>query len=104
MDDDFGATRTLELLQRKYHWSGMTKDIREYIKIYDKCHRIKSVRYKLLDKFDSLNSPCDAFTDLLMNFIIDKPQFEYHKVVYDLVFLIIDQYTKIARLIAAYID
>ncbi len=100
----FGAAQTLELRQRKYHWPGMTKDFGEYVETYDKCHRIQPVKHKPNGKLDSLDTRRDPFTDLTMGFITDMPQCEYHQVVYDSVFFIIDRYTKMAGYIAARMD
>jgi hypothetical protein len=45
----FEYIRILELLRRKYYWSEMSNDVKEYVETCSTCHRIKIVRYKSFD-------------------------------------------------------
>ena len=67
----FGYLRTLELVRQKYHWPGISRDIKEYVNICDTCHRIKPVRHKPYGTLNSLPQPRGPFTDLKMDFITD---------------------------------
>lgn len=82
----------------------MTKDIREYIEKFDKCHQIKPVKHGPNGKLNSLNAPRGLFTDLIIDFITVIPLFGYHQVVYDSIFFIIDRYIKMARNFAVCMD
>ena len=41
MAGHFGMDRTLELLQRKWHWKGIQRDVREYVRTCSICQRAK---------------------------------------------------------------
>ena len=68
---DFGYLCTLELVRRKYHWPGISREIKEYVNTCDTCHRIKPVRHKPYGTLNSLPQPRGPFTDLKMDFITD---------------------------------
>ena len=43
------------LMQRKFYWFKMTKDIEEYVKNCDMCQRIKTSRHRFYDELSSLS-------------------------------------------------
>ncbi len=100
----FGFARTLALIQRKYYWPGMNKDIKSYVDTCDTCHRIKPVRHKPYGELSALPPPRAPFTDLTMDFITDMPPSEFHGIVYDSIFIVMCRYTKLARYIPARMD
>ena len=42
----FGAHKTLELLQRKYFWPSMAKDVKRYVKDCETCNYTKAAHHK----------------------------------------------------------
>ena len=76
-----GFACTLTLIQQKYNWLGMSRDIKSYVDTCDICHRIKPVRQKPYRALNSLPAPWGSFTDLTMNFSTDIPRSDFHWVV-----------------------
>ena len=50
----FEIKKTRSLLQRKFYWLRMLKDIKEYIQNCDVCQRVKALRHRLYDETTSL--------------------------------------------------
>jgi hypothetical protein len=40
----FGQAKTLELVSRKYYWTTMSPEVKEYVKTCDVCQRTKAKR------------------------------------------------------------
>lgn len=59
----FGYKRTLELLSRKYYWQDMSKDVREYVESYPKCHQVKPARHKSYGLLQPLPRPAGPRQD-----------------------------------------
>ncbi len=92
----FGYLCTFELVRQKYHWPGISRNIKEYVNKCDTCHRIKPVRHKLYGTSNFLPQFLGPFTDLTKDSITDILPYEYQKTVYDFVFLVLFRYTKMA--------
>ncbi len=97
----FGFARTLALIQQKYYWPGINKDIKNYVETFDTFHRIKPVRQKPYGELSSLPPLQAPFTDLTMDFITDMLPLEFYGVVYDSIFIVICRYTNLVRYILA---
>ena len=50
----FEIKKTCSLLQRKFYWFRMLKDIKKYIQDCNVCQRVKAFRYHLYDETTSL--------------------------------------------------
>ena len=50
----FEIKKTRSLLQRKFYWLRMLKNIKEYIQNCDVCQRVKALRHRLYDETTSL--------------------------------------------------
>ena len=50
----FEIKKTCSLLQRKFYWLRMLKDIKEYIQSCDVCQRVKAFRHRSYDETTSL--------------------------------------------------
>jgi hypothetical protein len=48
--DHFEVKRILDLLQRKYFWSAMNQDVKDYVDHYETCHRVKIIRHKSFEQ------------------------------------------------------
>ena len=97
----FGKNRTLELLQRKYYWPGMAKEVKRYVLTCTACTRIKPPRHKAYGELQSLQKPSGPFKNLTMDFITDLPPSERLGRVYDAILVVVDRYTKLARYVPA---
>ena len=53
----FGAHKTLELLQRKYFWPRMAKDVKKYVKDCKTCNCTKATRHKPYGLLQLLPAP-----------------------------------------------
>ena len=50
----FEVERTFELIDHKYYWNDINKDIKNYIFLYNICQRIKVSKYCLYSKMQIL--------------------------------------------------
>jgi hypothetical protein len=67
----FGYKKTLKLIRRKYFWSGMTRDIKKYVAIYDVYQRIYILRYRLYGELYFFLISERLNQDLFIDFITD---------------------------------
>lgn len=98
---NFRFARILGLIQRKYYWPKINKDIKSYTDTCYTCHRIKPVCHKPYGELSALPPPRAPFTDLTMNFITDMPPSEFDGLVYDSIFIVMCRYNKLVRYIPA---
>ncbi len=90
----FDADKISELLNCKYYWKSMIKNVKEYINTCDICQRVKMKRHLLYDELRSLSRLTNSWKEITMNFITDLSSSKWKKVMYDLILVIIDHYTK----------
>lgn len=69
-----GRYRTLELVQRHYHWPGMTKWINKYVDTCDKCQRTKTATSKQAGMLAPLPAPEGPWTDITYDLIVGLPK------------------------------
>lgn len=69
-----GRYRTLELVQRHYHWPGMTKWINKYVDSCDKCQRTKTTTAKQSGLLMPLPAPEGPWTDITYDLIVGLPK------------------------------
>ncbi len=93
----FDADKISELLDCKYYWKSMIKNVKEYIDTCDICQRVKMKRHLSYDELKSLSQLTDSWKEITMNFITDLSSSKWKKVVYDLILVIVDHYTKMTR-------
>ena len=104
--DDFLAShfkikKTRVLMQKKFYWLKMTKDIKEYVKDCDMCQRIKTSRHRFYDEFSSLSVSTRSWTKISMNFITKFFLNCYDDDIYDAILIIIDRFLKMTHYILA---
>ncbi len=90
----FDADKISELLDRKYYWKSMIKNIKEYINTCDICQRVKMKRHLSYDKLRSLFRFTNFWKEITMNFITDLLFSKWKEIVYDLILVIVDHYMK----------
>ncbi len=90
----FDADKINELLNCKYYWKSMIKDVKKYINTCDICQRMKMKCHLSYDELKSLSQFTVSWKEITMNFITDLSSSKWKEVVYDLIFMIIDHYTK----------
>jgi len=82
-----------ELLQRKYYWPHMRDTIKQYVKNYDICQRIKVVRHAPYGLMKPNEAPDRPWKLISMDFIMDLPKSEGN----DAILIVIDRLTKMAH-------
>jgi hypothetical protein len=104
--DDFNARhfdvlKTIELIKRKYYWSRITLDIKQYVDVCIRCHQIKTLRHKFYEKLQSLSMSSEFRQHWTLDFITDLLSSIRQILFFDAILIIIDRYTKYARYISA---
>jgi transposase InsO family protein len=90
----FGKERTLNLIQRQFHWVGVEEDVQIYVARCKECQWSHAKRHRPYGKLQSLEKPEAPWTDLSMDFITDLPPSKGRQGVYDAILVITDRYTK----------
>ena len=81
----FEIKKTRSLLQRKFYWLRMLKDIKEYIQNCDVCQRVKALRHRFYDETTSFLISARSWKKISMDFIIELPLSRYENDIYDVV-------------------
>ena len=97
MSEHFETQKTLNLIQKKYHWIVCAKQIKTYVKTYNVCQRIKVSRHKFYEKLSSLLIFKVLWKKIFMNFVIDLSSSKRDKIVYNSILMIVDKYTKMIK-------
>ncbi len=90
----FDADKINELLDCKYYWKSMIKNVKEYIDTCDICQRVKMKRHLSYDELRSLSWLTDSWKEITMNFITDLSSSKWKEVVYDSILMIVNHYMK----------
>ena len=88
----FEIKKTRTLLQRKFYWLRILKDIKKYIQNCDVCQRVKVFRHRL---YDETMLFLISWKKILMNFIIELLFNRYENDIYNVIFVVINRYSKI---------
>jgi transposase InsO family protein len=96
-----GHKKTLTLVQRKYYWPKMNRDVKDYVEGCDICQRTKARRRKPAGEMQALSLPAKPFESISLNFITDLPPSKDSVTgnVVDSLLVIVDRYTKEAEYI-----
>ena len=97
----FEIKKTHSLLQRKFYWLRILKDIKEYIQSCDICQRVKTFRHRFYDETTSLFISIRSWKKISMNFITELLSNRYENNIYDVIFIVIDRYSKMTFYILA---
>jgi len=92
----FGKQRTLELIQRHYHWVGIEKDVAQYVTACTECQWANAKRHRPYGKLQSLEVPAGPWQDLSMDFITDLPPSKGRQGAYDAILVVVDRFTKMS--------
>jgi hypothetical protein len=92
--EHFDADKISELLDCKYYWKSMIKDVKEYVNTCDICQRMKMKHHLSYDELKSLSRLTDSWKEITMNFITNLLSSKWKKVMYDSIFMIVNHYTK----------
>jgi len=68
-----GVGKTMELVTRDFLWKGLRKDVEEYIRNCDTCHKAKHERHKPYGLLQSQENAERAWSRIAMDFIVKLP-------------------------------
>ena len=88
--------KTLNAVRKSYFWSGMKRDVLNYVKSCLSCQRIKTERVKMPGKLEPLVIPEMKWECISMDFVTGLPTVQGG---YDSIMVIVDMLTKVAHLI-----
>jgi RNase H-like domain found in reverse transcriptase/Reverse transcriptase (RNA-dependent DNA polymerase)/Integrase zinc binding domain/Chromo (CHRromatin Organisation MOdifier) domain len=100
----FGQKRTLEVVQRRYWWPGITADVDRYVETCDICQRMKAPRHKPYGLLVPLPCPTEPWKDISMDFITGLPPSLRMGTACDAVVVLVDRFSKMVRYIACSAD
>jgi transposase InsO family protein len=90
----FGGNRTRELISRKFFWPGMDVQIREYVRECPVCQGMVTKRHRPYGALEPLPIPSRPWSQISMDFITGLPvNMRRHDEV-DMIFVVVDRYTK----------
>ncbi|HXN89892.1 MAG TPA: RNase H-like domain-containing protein, partial [Candidatus Sulfotelmatobacter sp.] len=90
-----GQAKTLELVNRDYHWPRMHQFVNEYVNSCDTCCRNKAPRQQPHGQLHPLPIPAAPWSSVSMDFIVELPMSEGH----DAIYVCVDRFTKMAHFI-----
>ncbi len=90
----FDVDKISELLNCKYYWKSMIKNVKEYINTCDICQRVKMKHHLSYNELKLLSQFTDFWKEITMNFITDLSSSKWKEVMYNLIFMIVDHYIK----------
>ena len=91
----FDIKKIIALIQKKFFWNCMYKNIENYIKKCNVCQQIKTQHYRSYDEFIKFFISKKFWFEIFMNMIIQLSSSKYNNVVYDSIIIIICKYFKI---------
>ncbi|CAJ2644751.1 unnamed protein product [Trifolium pratense] len=90
-----GITRTLARVKAQFYWSGMKRDIVQYIQSCEICQKAKTVNTSPAGLLQPLPIPSQVWEDIAMDFITGLPSSQG----YTVILVVVDRLTKFANFI-----
>ncbi len=90
----FDADKISELLNCKYYWKSMIKNVKEYINTCNICQRVKMKCHLSYNELKLLFRFTNFWKEITMNFITNLSSSKWKEVMYDLILVIVDHYMK----------
>ena len=94
----------LELIQHKYYWPHMAKEIKVYMKSCTACQWAKPTCHKPYRELQSLQQPQEPYTNISIDFIVGLPPSKCWSKAYNSILVIMDQYTKMVCYVTVWSD
>jgi hypothetical protein len=91
-----GGTKMYQDLKERYWWSGMKRDIGEYVALCDTCQRVKAEHQRPASLLLPLKVPKWKWDEISMDFIVGLPQTQRG---HDSIWAVVDRLTKVAHFI-----
>ena len=94
----FWIDKTRELIDRKYYWPTLRRNVEAYIKVCNVCLASKAVRHKPYEDLQALPIPTHRWKDLSMDFVTGLPvSTNWKSESYDSILVIVDRLTKMVH-------
>ena len=101
MAGHFGPVRTLELIERKFYWEQIRKDVRDHCKSCHIWQMSKPRRHQKYSSLESLPIPSRLWQEISMDFIVGFPTVTTRNGdEKDAILVVVDRYTKMNRFFA----
>lgn len=95
-----GPQKTLDLVKRKFHWSGLAEDVRKYTDECEICQGVRTPRHRPYGHLQSLPLPLFPFQEISLDFITGLPQStRCNGETYNAILVIVCRMTKFAMFI-----
>ena len=96
----WGYQKTYSVLKRKFVWSGITKDVREFVRTCNKCQLAKSERKKMHGLLEPLTLPERKWQSISMDWVVlPNETLTRDAKEYNCILVITDRATKMKHLI-----
>jgi transposase InsO family protein len=95
MAGHLGLDKCYSSLRQVYKWSGMYRDLREYIATCDACQRNKPRNMRPAGLLQPLPVPTRRWSDISMDLIVQLPPTRPHR--FDAVLVVVDRLSKMAH-------
>jgi transposase InsO family protein len=100
----WGIEKTQELLERKFYWHGLARDVREYVTTCSTCQNIATPRHRPYGQLQSLSVPKRPWEEISLDFITQLLESCIGIKVYNAILVVVDRYTKMAQFIPTTTD
>ena len=93
--------KTLEKIQRNYHFDGMKHKVTEFIRNCEQCAKNKPSRHKPYRQAQQMDLPEALWETITMDFVVKLPKStdSATKVVYNSILVVVDKLTKYTHLV-----
>ena len=95
----FAVNKTAKLIQRKFHWEGLTAQVKEYVDACHVCQRMKAAWHLPYREMHALLRSDGSWQEITMDFITGLPLSKRNTIIYDACLMVVDRYTKMAKYI-----
>ena len=86
-----GRAKTFDLLDSKYYWKDMRKQVDQYVRNFHSCQRSRTLKHATFGVLRPFPVPEKPWEDISMNFVVGLPECEG----FDAVWVVVDRLSKI---------
>ena len=103
--DDFYAkhfdyNKIFDLIKKKYFWTDINKNVKQYVEFCMTCRKIKTVKHRFYEFLNFLFMSENSRKNWIMNFITDLFFSSHRKIINDSILIIMNRYIKFAKYIS----
>ena len=91
----FGIKQTIKIIQNKYYWCGLSKDISSYIQTCYTCQQVKPHQHKPYGKLGTIPMSSIPWETISMDFISSFSASTYYGTTYDVILVITNIFSKV---------